>query len=68
MRIAVSVDVPDLRQGLAFWGALGFAEKTRLYRGLVPAAQRAARLLLIKRPAGTVPHRGGAPRDAGGLA
>jgi hypothetical protein len=63
MRIAVSVDVPDLGQGLAFWGALGFAEEMRPYPGLVVVAQGTARLLLLERPAGSLPHVGGAPRD-----
>ena len=57
MRIAVSVDVPDLDAGLAFYAALGFAETGRPGPGMVLVACGEARLLLLERDEGTRPFR-----------
>jgi hypothetical protein len=54
--------VPDLAGGLAFGGALGFAEQGRPYPGLVRMAQDDARVLLLEGPEGSLPHQGGVPR------
>ena len=58
MRLAVSVDVPGLEAGLAFYGALGFEEAGRPGPGMVSVACGEARLLLLERAEGSRPVRG----------
>ena len=68
MRIGVTIDVPDLDRGVAFYGgAFGLAETSRPLPSLaVLSGEGGATLLLFEKPAGSLPFPGAeAPRDYG---
>lgn len=65
MRIGLTIDVPDLAPGLAFYGAVfGLEEVARPHPAYaILAHPDGARLGLMAQAAGTVPAPGAAPRD-----
>lgn len=59
MKIALSLDVPDLAAGLAFYGAVfGFREVARPYDRLMLIEAGGERILLTERAEGTLPFPG----------
>lgn len=59
MKIAISVDVPDLARGLAFFGsAFGFQVVAEPYPGLALIEAKDQRLLLTARAEGSAPCPG----------
>ncbi len=59
MQIVVTIDVPDLEQGLAFYGdALGFTERVRPFPTFVVMTNGKAQIGLMQKDAGTRPAPG----------
>lgn len=64
MEISVTLDVPNLGQGLAFYGdVFGFVETARPIPTYAVLASGAARLCLMEKAAGTPPFEGAPGRD-----
>jgi predicted enzyme related to lactoylglutathione lyase len=63
MNIGITIDVPDLATGLAFYGSVfGFTEVARPHPAYAVIAQGDQRLGLIAKAAGTTPAPDAAPR------
>ena len=56
MKISVSIDVPSLEEGIAFYGqAFGFVEASRPHEAYAVLAFGDARIGLLAKPAGSFP-------------
>ncbi len=61
MRVTVSIDVPSLEEGIAFYGsAFGFVETSRPHPGYAVLSEGEATLGLLAKPAGSSPAKGSA--------
>ncbi len=59
LRIAITVDVPDMAEGLRFYGAaFGFEEVARPAPMYAMLQSGAARIALMEKPEGSVPAKG----------
>ncbi|VXB22473.1 VOC family protein [Massilia sp. 9I] len=59
MKVTVSIDVPSIEEGLAFFGAaFGFAEVARPHPGYALLACGESTIGLLAKPAGTHPAKG----------
>ena len=56
MKIGVSIDVPTIEEGIAFYGsAFGFAETSRPIEGVAVLRAGDAQICLLAKPAGSSP-------------
>ena len=55
MRLGVTIDVPELEAGIAFYAALGFMPGDRPLPIMCSMAAGEARILLMEKPAGSRP-------------
>lgn len=59
MKVTVSIDVPSIEAGLAFFGAVfGFAETARPHPGYVVLSAGESTIGLLAKPAGSRPAKG----------
>jgi predicted enzyme related to lactoylglutathione lyase len=59
MKIGVSIDVPTIEQGIAFYGrAFGFAESSRPIEGVAILKAGDAQICLLAKAAGSSPAKG----------
>ncbi len=59
MRVSVTIDVPSLEQGVAFYGsAFGFAEQSRPFPTYAVLSKDDAQIALMEKPAGSSPAPG----------
>lgn len=59
MEITVSIDVPSIDEGLAFFGAVfGFVETSRPHPGYAKLTAGAVNIGLLAKPAGSSPAKG----------